>query len=296
MYHSCSFLSLSLSVQPHSSPSFHVYWTHLLTMASRPTDPYVGEHCKKIGLTIEQFYRATTSPPMVKIVNIENGVMYELSQVRKCRHTPSIAFYDAVKAICDSSFTTPFTSFKAMVGRLESKCSLLIQNKKRDEVDVLFEEPFYGVHSVPTDHVPSKEQAKIEELSAKLQTLSVQNVNKRIKRQDIKLAEAQAQVKEIEKDKATQEKAINKLETQLCTAHTSVHTLQQRLYRFEKKDDLTYQKNTELHSRLNDVEEEFSSKVAELEVKLAHHKRAILSEYLDDLQSNTIRMKKTKVC
>ena len=72
---------LSLSVQPRSSPSFHVYWTHLLSMASRPTDPYAGEHCKKIGLTIEQFYRATTSPPMVKIVNIKNGQIYELSQV-----------------------------------------------------------------------------------------------------------------------------------------------------------------------------------------------------------------------
>ena len=47
------------------------------------------------------------------------------------------------------------------------------RNKKRDEVDVLFEEPFCGVCSVPTDHVPSKEQAKIKELSAKLQTLSV---------------------------------------------------------------------------------------------------------------------------
>lgn len=212
-----------------------------------------------------------------------------------------IAFYDSVIAICDSSFTTPFTSFKVMVGRLESKCSLLIRNKKRDEVDVLFEEPFCGVHSVPIDHVASKEQAKIKELSAKLQTLSVRNVNKRIKRRDIKLAEAQAQVKEIEKDKATQEKAINKLETQLRTARTSVHTLRQRLYRSEKKDDLTYQENTELRSQLNDVEEEFSSKVAELEekielliteVELARHEQDILSERLDDLQSNTIRTKK----
>ena len=75
----CITLALfSLSVQPCSSPSFRVYWTH--PMASRPTDPYAGEHCKKIGLTIEQFYRATTSPPMVKIVNIENGLIYELSQ------------------------------------------------------------------------------------------------------------------------------------------------------------------------------------------------------------------------
>ena len=115
MYH-----LLSLSVQPRSSPSFHVYWTHLLTMASRPTDPYAGEHCKKIDLTIEQFYRATTSPPTVKIVNIKNGLIYELNQVRKCRYIPWIAFYDAVKVICDSSFTTPFTSFKVMVGRLEA--------------------------------------------------------------------------------------------------------------------------------------------------------------------------------
>ena len=34
------------------------------------------------------------------------------------------------------------------------------------------------------------------------------------------------------------------------------------------KDDLMYQENVELCSQLNDVEEEFSSKVAELEEKL----------------------------
>ena len=111
-------------------------------MASRPTNPYAGEQCKKIDLTIEQFYRATTCPPTVKIVNIKNGLIYELSQVRKCRRTPWIAFYDAIRAICDSSFTTPFTTFKVMVGRLESKRSVLIRNKKRDKLDVLFQEPF----------------------------------------------------------------------------------------------------------------------------------------------------------
>ena len=67
------------------------------------------------------------------------------------------------------------------------------------------------------------------------------------------------------------------------------------------KDDLMYQENTELRSQMNDLEEEFSSKVAELEekielliteVELGCHERDILSERLDDLQSNTIRMKK----
>ena len=125
-------LSLSLSLSLCTTPQFsQFYWTHLLSMASRLTDPYAGEHCKMIDLTVEQFYRATTSPPIVKIVNIKNGLVHELSQVRKYRHTPRIAFYDAVKARCDSSFTTSFASFKVMVGRLESKCSLLIQNKKR---------------------------------------------------------------------------------------------------------------------------------------------------------------------
>ena len=62
----------------------------------------------------------------------------------------------------------------------------------------------------------------------------------------------------------------------------------------------------ELCSQMNDVEEEFSSKVAELEEKIellitevepACHERDILSERLSDLQSNTICTKKrTKVC
>ena len=36
-----------------------------------------------------------------------------------------------------------------------------MRNKRKDEIDDLFEEPFCGVHSVPTeDAVLSKEQAK----------------------------------------------------------------------------------------------------------------------------------------
>ena len=55
------------------------------------------------------------------------------------------------------------------------------------------------------------------------------------------------------------------------------------------------QENSELRAQLDDIEEAFSSKVAELEerielliteVELARHERDILSERLDDLQSN----------
>ena len=55
--------------------------------------------------------------------------------------------------------------------------------KKKHELQALFDEPFCGVHIVPPtpteDTALSKEKAKVEELSAKLQTLSIRNVNKK---------------------------------------------------------------------------------------------------------------------
>jgi len=88
-----------------------------------------------------------------------------------------------------------------MVGRLEKRQNLLLRNKQKSEVDVLFNEPFCGVHREPVaeDDALSKERAKTEELTMKLQHLSVRNVNKRIKRQDLKIAESQAQVNEMDR-------------------------------------------------------------------------------------------------
>ena len=60
------------------------------------------------------------------------------------------------------------------------------------------------------------------------------------------------------------------------------------------------QENSELRAQLDDIEEAFSSKVAELEeriellvreVELARNEHDILSERLDNLQSNTIHTK-----
>ena len=62
------------------------------------------------------------------------------------------------------------------------------------------------------------------------QTLSIRNVNKRIKRRDVKLAQSQAQVKEMERQQKAQDKTIKKLETRLQCAQSSVHCLRQRIY------------------------------------------------------------------
>ena len=106
----------------------------------------------------------------------------------------------------------------------------------------------------------------------------------------------------MEREQKAQDKTIKKLETRLQCAQSSVHCLRQRIYRSKHKneDESMSQENSELRAQLDDIEEAFSSKVAELEerielliteVELARHERDILSERLDDLQSNTIRTK-----
>ena len=105
-------------------------------------------------------------------------------------------------------------------------------------------------------------------------------------------------------NKKAQDKTVKKLETRLQSAPSSVHCLCQRIYRSRHKNedgvDSMSQENSGLHAQLDDIEEAFSSKVAELEerielliteVELARHERDILSVRLDDLQSNTIRTK-----
>ena len=69
-------------------------------------------------------------------------------------------------------------------------------------MEILLQEPFCGEHALSMscdDDSVSKEVAKIDELSTKLQILSVRNVNKRLRRREQKLSRAQTQVKEMEK-------------------------------------------------------------------------------------------------
>ena len=73
----------------------------------------------------------------------------------------------------------------------------------------------------------AKERKKNEELCSKLSKLSVQNVNKRIKRCEAKLADSQEQVKVMGQEITTQSKTITKLENQLQSALTSIHSLRQ---------------------------------------------------------------------
>ena len=70
-------------------------------------------------------------------------------QVRKSPGTPWKDKNELMRAVCDASFTVSFESFKVMVGRLEKKRSLLLRNKKKDDIEILFGEPFCGMHTIP---------------------------------------------------------------------------------------------------------------------------------------------------
>ena len=280
-------------------------WSKSCRSMASLVEGYAGTHCKELGLSTDQFYSAITHPHMAKISNIKKGPVYELSQIRKSRGTPWNDFFQLLRAVCDTSFTVTFDSFKVMVGRLEKKRNQLLRNKKKDEVDHLFNEPFCGVHTVSEsageDDALVKEKAKTEELTVKLKHLNVRNVNKRVRRRDLKIAESQALIHELDRERQSQGKTIHKLEAQLHSAHTSVLCLQQRLYRSRDKVEATSHKSSDLRTQFTDLEEEFSTKVAALEVKIellttevevAQHGRDILSERLDDLQCNTIHTKK----
>ena len=99
---------------------------YLCRQMATAAERYAGDHCKRLGLSIDQFYSASTRTQTMKIANIKKGPIYELCQVRKSRCTPWKEFYEMVRAVCDASFTVGFESFKVMVGRLEKKRNLLV--------------------------------------------------------------------------------------------------------------------------------------------------------------------------
>ena len=142
-----------------------------------------------------------------------------------------------------------------------------------------------------------KEKARTEELTSRLSKLSVRNVNKRIKRRDIKVAESQALVKQLECDKKSQAKTISKLEDKLKTARTSTHSLRQKLHRSDERNGTTSNTNKELTAELDSLKCQFSSKFDELlqkiealsiEIEVAHQERDELADRLEELESGTI--------
>ena len=204
-------------------------------------DEYPGEHSRKVGLTVACLIDDGELP---QLTCLSKGIVYELSLLRKSYNISWSQFYDWIKALHGGSIAITFGSFKVMVGRLEKKRAELSRNKKHDELEHLLFQPF----SMQQEYTSSEEagmsevekaleteKSKTEELTSRLGKLSVCNDNNRIKRRDIKIEELQSQVKQLECDMKSQTKTINKIEGKLKTAHSSAHSLHQKLHRSDKK-------------------------------------------------------------
>ena len=211
------------------------------------TNAYPGKHCQRIGLSVDNFLESENAM-MPRITNITKGTIYELHMLRREHNWTWIEFYDRVKALCDSTFTVTFGSFKVIIGRVDKKRAELTRNKKLQELEELFMQKFctvapkqkasehIEVKMVPNSQVDElqkalvKEKTTTEQLCTKLGMLSVRNVNKRIKRRDLKITQSQSEVKQKNSELKHQSKTIEKLENRLDTANTSVHNLRQKLY------------------------------------------------------------------
>ena len=184
-----------------------------MTSDSDRDSEYPGEHSRNVGLTVACLIDDEELPTLTCLTK---GIVYELSLLRKAYNISWSQFYDWAKALGGGSIAT-FASFKVTVGRIEKKRAELSRNKKHDELERLFLQPFSvqreytssketGNSMSEAEKALEKEKAKTEELTSRLSKLSVRNVNKRIKRRDIKVAESQALVKQLECDKKSQAK------------------------------------------------------------------------------------------
>ena len=61
---------------------------YLCRQMATAAERYAGDHCKRLGLSIDQFYSASTRTQTMKIANIKKGPIYELCQVQKSWGTP----------------------------------------------------------------------------------------------------------------------------------------------------------------------------------------------------------------
>ena len=115
----------------------------------------------------------------------------------------------------------------------------------------------------------SREKMKTEELTAKLSSLSVRNVNKRIKRRDTKIADSQLTIKELESEVLSQADTVSRLKANIERSQRANECSRQKIYRSSKKIEAAAKENEELHTRLELLEELFSAKLASLEDKMA---------------------------
>ena len=131
-----------------------------------------------------------------------------------------------------------------------------------------------------------------EELTSRLSSLSVHNVNKRIKRRDIKIAQSQSQVKQLE----CSNKPQDELEANLKAAHSSADSVRQKLNSSDERSEATSNANKKLNAELELLKCQFSTKFDELQQQIEALQRFSFPENIPpQLKCKTVTFESLKI-
>ena len=202
---------------------------------------------------------------------ITKGVILELSQFRKSHNVSWNVFDAWMKSICPGSSLPQLPALKSYIGRIETKIKQLKRNHCEEEIKSVMKEPFLKECQQPNtrtltvdrekDSSTAKQywpcetevlksvnkslayelaaaqnaltlqEAKANDLTAKLSKLSIRNTNKKLKRRDEKILDLKELVKESEKSKEGLNKATARVKSyqyKLSVSKSKCDTISER--------------------------------------------------------------------
>ena len=282
-------------------------------MAYGPNTGSFGLFCDKANITetsINNCLPKLNSGP-------KNGVVFELNQYRIAQGVCWSDFYNWINQLCDDTTNLcVLPTFKVYVGRMEKKVSKLKRNKQHKEIQLLMDEPFCRKKKEPattdylagplvksssnacsafdfqvlqdvnkklvtelnvTESALEAQKEETEKLCEKFSHLKVQNVKKRIKRRDDKIATCKMQIKVLEQEVGKPSEIIEQFEKdcQLLQQKKEQHRV--KSYRLSKKAEKAEVDINEIHSKFVQLESGCNSKIKSLENEITQM-HAIMDE------------------
>ena len=130
----------------------------------------LGVHCRQAGICEEDLVTAN-QPKLTKPVS--KGVAYELNIYRKKNEYSWNIFYEWLEQLsCEA--LPPLATVRVSISRLQKKRSELSRNKRHNEIEELFQEPFFP--AIPSRKTISRSVSSHNgsESASQLETVSLE--------------------------------------------------------------------------------------------------------------------------
>lgn len=161
----------------------------------------LGDNCAQVGISAEAIVSGRELP-VLPCSLITKGIVYELSTFRsKCDYLWD-NFYEWLMKICKDDVPQTLPCVKASLSRLSKKRSELSRNKHRQQIADLFKEPFFPHRNPlkPSELENGALESVVDPAPVSKPSLSVRNVNKRLKRRDEKVWQYKSDIADLSKE------------------------------------------------------------------------------------------------